>query len=230
MVVKCPNCYSTRVSKCEDPNIKWQCDKCKHKFNQGALDVGAELEKAEQLRMEKEEKERRERREREAKGIYLDKSLDLLRGCSAEVLEILYDKFSVSPYIQNKAEKLNYIAMNYSTKVIERAIKRAEKQIKRSWNKTKKESKTKDKIERERLEREKRRVKNEDGATLVFTIVGGGGFIVTLIFSLLIGDAVNHNYEGILFFGFIISLIVLFIIFVILYRENNRMIDEIYDN
>ena len=61
MVVKCPNCYSTRVSKCEDPNIKWQCDKCKHKFNQGALDVGAELEKAEQLRMEKEEKERRER-------------------------------------------------------------------------------------------------------------------------------------------------------------------------
>ena len=179
---------------------------------------------------EAEDQIERENAERERKGIYLDKSLNLLRGCSVEVLEIIYDKFSVSPYIQNKSEKLNYIAMNYSTKVIERAIKKAEKQIKRPWNKTKKESKTKDKIERERLEREKRRVKNEDGATLVFTIVGGGGFIVSLIFMLLIGDAVNHNYEGILFLGWIISLIVLFIIFVILYRENNRMIDEIYDN
>ena len=80
------------------------------------------------------------------------------------------------------------------------------------------------------LEEQKRSQKNKDGAALVFTIVGGGGFIVTLIFMLLIGDAVNHNYEGILFLGWIISLIVLFIIFVILYRENNRMIDEIYDN
>ena len=78
------------------------------------------------------------------------------------------------------------------------------------------------------LEEEKRSQKNKDGAALVFTIVGGGGFIVTLIFMLLIGDAVNHNYEGILFLGWIISLIVLFIIFVILYRENNRMIDEVY--
>ena len=81
------------------------------------------------------------------------------------------------------------------------------------------------------LEEEKRSQKNKDGAALVFTIVGGGGFIVTLIFMLLIGDAINHSnydFEGILFFGWIISLIVLFIIFVILYRDNNRMIDEIY--
>lgn len=64
-------------------------------------------------------------------------------------------------------------------------------------------------------------------------IVGGGGFIVTLIFMLLIRDAINHSnydYEGILILGWIISLIILFIIFVILYRDNNRMIDEIYDN
>ena len=81
--------------------------------------------------------------------------------------------------------------------------------------------------------RKKRSEKNKDGAALGFMIVGGGGFIVTLIFMVLIGDAINHSnydFEGILFFGWIISLIVLFIIFVILYRDNNRMIDEIYDN
>ena len=48
MVVKCPNCYSPRVSKCEEPNFKWKCDKCNRKFNEGAFDIGAELEKIEQ--------------------------------------------------------------------------------------------------------------------------------------------------------------------------------------
>ena len=83
------------------------------------------------------------------------------------------------------------------------------------------------------LEEKKRSEKNKDGAALGFMIVGGGGFIVTLIFMVLIGDAINHSnydYEGILILGWIISLIILFIIFVILYRDNNRMIDEIYDN
>ena len=83
------------------------------------------------------------------------------------------------------------------------------------------------------LEEKKRSEKNKDGAALGFMIVGGGGFIVTLIFMLLIHDAINHDnydYEGILILGWIISLIILLIIFIILYRDNNRMIDEIYDN
>ena len=80
------------------------------------------------------------------------------------------------------------------------------------------------------LEEQKRNEKNKDGTALGLVIVGGGGFILTMIFSLLIGDAVNHNYAGFLFFGWIIGIIILFVIFIIMYRDNNRMIDEIYDN
>ena len=80
------------------------------------------------------------------------------------------------------------------------------------------------------LEEQKRNEKNKDGTALGLVIVGGGGFILTMIFSLLIGDAVNHNYAGILFFGWIIGIIILFVIFIIMYRDNNHMIDEIYDN
>ena len=78
------------------------------------------------------------------------------------------------------------------------------------------------------LEEEKRRMKNDDGAVLAFSIVGIGGFIVSLIFCLLI--PYSGDYAGILFIGFIICLIILATIFIILYRDNNRMIDEIYDN
>lgn len=78
------------------------------------------------------------------------------------------------------------------------------------------------------LEEQKRNEKNKDGAALGLVIVGGGGFIVSMIFCLLI--PYSGDYAGYLFFGFIISLIILFIIFIIMYRDNNRMIDEIYDN
>ena len=80
------------------------------------------------------------------------------------------------------------------------------------------------------LEEQKRNEKNKDGTVLGLVIVGGGGFIVSMIFALLTGDAVEHNYVGYLLLGYIISLIILFIIFLVLYRNNSRMIDEIYDN
>ena len=70
------------------------------------------------------------RLEREEKGIYVDKSLDLLGGCSTEVIMVLYDKFDVSD-IKQGPEKLNYIALNYPTQDIENEIIRAEDQIKR---------------------------------------------------------------------------------------------------
>ena len=80
------------------------------------------------------------------------------------------------------------------------------------------------------LEEQKRNEKYKDGTVLGLVIVGGGGFIVSMIFALLTGDAVEHNYVGYLLLGYIISLIILFIIFLVLYRNNSRMIDEIYDN
>ena len=88
--------------------------------------------KRERLERERLERERleRERLEREEKGIYVDKSLDLLGGCSTEVIRVLYDKFDVSD-IKQDPEKLNYIALNYPTQDIENAIIRAEDQIKR---------------------------------------------------------------------------------------------------
>ena len=69
-------------------------------------------------------------RKREEKGIYVEKSLDLLRGCSTEVIMVLYEKFDVSD-IKQDSEKLNYIALNYPTQDIENEIIRAEDQIKR---------------------------------------------------------------------------------------------------
>ena len=78
----------------------------------------------------KEKRLERERLEREEKGIYVDKSLDLLGGCSTEVIRVLYDKFDVSD-IKQDPEKLNYIALNYPTQDIENVIIRAEDQIKR---------------------------------------------------------------------------------------------------
>ena len=93
-----------------------------------------ERERLERERLERERLERerleRERLEREEKGIYVDKSLDLLGGCSTEVIRVLYDKFDVSD-IKQDPEKLNYIALNYPTQDIENAIIRAEDQIKR---------------------------------------------------------------------------------------------------
>ena len=88
--------------------------------------------KRERLERERLERERleRERLEREEKGIYVDKSLDLLGGCSTEVIMVLYDKFDVSD-IKQDSEKLNYIALNYPTQDIENEIIRAEDQIKR---------------------------------------------------------------------------------------------------
>ena len=77
----------------------------------------------------KEKRLERERLEREEKGIYVDKSLDLLGGCSTEVIMVLYDKFDVSD-IKQDSEKLNYIALNYPTQDIENEIIRAEDQIK----------------------------------------------------------------------------------------------------
>ena len=88
-----------------------------------------ERERLERERLERERLER-ERLEREEKGIYVDKSLDLLGGCSTEVIRVLYDKFDVSD-IKQDPEKLNYIALNYPTQDIENAIIRAEDQIKR---------------------------------------------------------------------------------------------------
>ena len=88
-----------------------------------------ERERLERERLERERLER-ERLEREEKGIYVDKSLDLLGGCSTEVIRVLYDKFDVSD-IKEDPEKLNYIALNYPTQDIENAIIRAEDQIKR---------------------------------------------------------------------------------------------------
>ena len=88
-----------------------------------------ERERLERERLERERLER-ERLEREEKGIYVDKSLDLLGGCSTEVIRVLYDKFDVSD-IKQDSEKLNYIALNYPTQDIENAIIRAEDQIKR---------------------------------------------------------------------------------------------------
>ena len=93
-----------------------------------------ERERLERERLERERLERerleRERLEREEKGIYVDKSLDLLGGCSTEVIMVLYDKFDVSD-IKQGPEKLNYIALNYPTQDIENEIIRAEDQIKR---------------------------------------------------------------------------------------------------
>ena len=88
--------------------------------------------KEKRLERERLERERleRERLEREEKGIYVDKSLDLLGGCSTEVIRVLYDKFDVSD-IKQDPEKLNYIALNYPTQDIENVIIRAEDQIKR---------------------------------------------------------------------------------------------------
>ncbi len=88
--------------------------------------------KEKRLERERLERERleRERLEREEKGIYVDKSLDLLGGCSTEVIMVLYDKFDVSD-IKQGPEKLNYIALNYPTQDIENEIIRAEDQIKR---------------------------------------------------------------------------------------------------
>ena len=83
-------------------------------------------------------------RKREEKGIYVEKSLDLLRGCSAGVLRIIYDEFPLVFNIKYTSEKLNFIALNYPTKDIENAIIRAEEQIKR------------ERLERERLEREEK--------------------------------------------------------------------------
>lgn len=74
------------------------------------------------------------------------------------------------------------------------------------------------------LEEQKRNEKNEDVAALAFMIMGVGGGAVTLIFCLLI-SVCPDDYTGYLFFGFII----LVIIFIILYRDNNSMIDKIHD-
>ena len=61
-------------------------------------------------------------RKREEKGIYVEKSLDLLRGCSAGVLRIIYDEFPLVFNIKYTSEKLNFIALNYPTKDIENAL------------------------------------------------------------------------------------------------------------
>ena len=92
-------------------------------------------------------------RKREEKGIYVEKSLDLLRGCSAGVLRIIYDEFPLVFNIKYTSEKLNFIALNYPTKDIENAIIRAEEQIKRE--RLERERLERERLERERLERER---------------------------------------------------------------------------
>ena len=96
----------------------------------------------------------REIRKREEKGIYVEKSLDLLRGCSAGVLRIIYDEFPLVFNIKYTSEKLNFIALNYPTKDIENAIIRAEEQIKRE--RLERERLERERLERERLEREEK--------------------------------------------------------------------------
>ena len=93
-------------------------------------------------------------RKREEKGIYVEKSLDLLRGCSAGVLRIIYDEFPLVFNIKYTSEKLNFIALNYPTKDIENAIIRAEEQIKRE--RLERERLERERLERERLEREEK--------------------------------------------------------------------------
>ena len=93
-------------------------------------------------------------RKREEKGIYVEKSLDLLRGCSAGVLRIIYDEFPLVFIIKYTSEKLNFIALNYPTKDIENAIIRAEEQIKRE--RLERERLERERLERERLEREEK--------------------------------------------------------------------------
>ena len=120
-------------------NIKYTSEKLNFiALNYPTKDIENEIIRAEeQIKRERLERERlererleRERLEREEKGIYVDKSLDLLGGCSTEVIRVLYDKFDVSD-IKQDPEKLNYIALNYPTQDIENAIIRAEGQIKR---------------------------------------------------------------------------------------------------
>ena len=110
-------------------NIKYTSEKLNFiALNYPTKDIeNAIIRAEEQIKRERLE---RERLEREEKGIYVDKSLDLLGGCSTEVIRVLYDKFDVSD-IKQDPEKLNYIALNYPTQDIENAIIRAEDQIKR---------------------------------------------------------------------------------------------------
>ena len=174
MVVKCPYCYSKHVSKCEDSGVKWQCDKCKRKFNQSAFDIDDEFEKFGEISIERKERERKERErkerekiekkrkeriEREKKGIYLEKSLDLLNNSSFDILQIVFDKFAISKFMSN-SEKVKYTAHNYPTKDIEIAIKEAKDQKIRE--RTKKERIEKERKEREKIEKErKERIERE---------------------------------------------------------------------
>ena len=114
-------------------------------------------------------------RKREEKGIYVEKSLDLLRGCSAGVLRIIYDEFPLVFNIKYTSEKLNFIALNYPTKDIENAIIRAEEQIKR-------ERLERERLERERLERE--RLEREEKGIYVdkrLDLLGGGSTEVIMV-------------------------------------------------
>ena len=158
MVIRCPRCGGKRVSKNEKPNnLEWICDACNREFNSDGnssfddFDIDSAFAEV--------ERRKKERLEREEKGIYVDENLDLLKGCGAEVLRIIYNKFSVSD-IQYKPEKLNYIALNYPTNTIESAIKEAEEQIERE-KKEKIERERKEKIESRKKEKERRRKEKE---------------------------------------------------------------------
>ena len=173
MVIRCPRCGGKRVSKNEKPNnLEWICDACNREFNSDGnssfddFDIDSAFAEV--------ERRKKERLEREEKGIYVDENLDLLKGCGAEVLRIIYNKFSVSD-IQYKPEKLNYIALNYPTNAIESAIKEAEEQIERErkeiiererkerLEREKAERREKERLERKRKERERNeRLKREE--------------------------------------------------------------------
>ena len=109
------------------------------------------------LREERERKQREKeriesiRKSREAKGIYVNKSLSLLKGCSRKMLWIIYNKINI-PRIELKEDRLNYIATRYSTKDIEKMIKDAEDQI----DMERRESEERERKQREAEEREKK--------------------------------------------------------------------------
>ena len=182
MVVKCPYCYSKHVSKCEDSGVKWQCDKCKRKFNQSAFDIDDEFEKFGEISIERKERERKERErkerekiekkrkeriEREKKGIYLEKSLDLLNNSSFDILQIVFDKFAISKFMSN-SEKVKYTAHNYPTKDIEIAIKEAKDQKIREKAKIERiEKERKERIEREKKDKEEKGIYVEKSLDLM---------------------------------------------------------------
>ena len=78
------------------------------------------------------------------------------------------------------------------------------------------------------LEEKIRRDANKERLGLGLFIVGGGGSIAFIIFILLMSIC-PYEFSGYLFFGFIISLIILFVFYIYMYLDDKHRVDRMID-